>query len=110
MAFAAQEHEILPAKMCFPPIADDGLPYRVQRFAAGGPARKVQHQPLCIRAAGHLKPDSAEQQTTGAEFQFSFTSQFMDVKPRTLHVTELAFRVMSTRAATAHEPPSFDEI
>ena len=57
VAFAAHEHEVTPAEMCFLPIADDGLPYRVQRFAAGGPARKSQHQPLCIRAAGHLKPD-----------------------------------------------------
>ena len=60
IAFVAHKHKVTPAEMCFLPIADDGLPYRVQRFAAGGPARKSQDQLQCIRAAGHLKTDGSE--------------------------------------------------
>ena len=43
IAFAAREHEVLPAEMRFSPVADDGLPYRLQRFTARGPARKFQY-------------------------------------------------------------------
>ena len=60
MAFAAQEHEISPAIIGIPPIAADGLPYRVQWFAAGGFARKFQNQLVCIRSTVHFKPDRPE--------------------------------------------------
>ena len=60
VAFAAREHEISPAIVGFPPVAENVLPYRLQRFAAGGPARKLQHQMLCIRSTGHFKPNGSE--------------------------------------------------
>jgi hypothetical protein len=44
VAFGAREHEVSPAKMCFPPIADNVLLQGIQGFAAGGLAKKVQHQ------------------------------------------------------------------
>jgi len=63
VAFAAQEHQVSPAKMPFPPVAANDLPHGVPRFAAGGPARKFQHQPLRIRPTGHLKPNGSKQPT-----------------------------------------------
>jgi hypothetical protein len=60
MAFGAKEQEVLAAEMRFTPVADNVLPYRLQRFAAGGPARKIQHQMLCIRSTGYFKPNSSE--------------------------------------------------
>jgi hypothetical protein len=61
VAFAAKKYEVSPAKMSFPPVAGNDLPYRVQRFASRGPNRKFQYQSLCIRPAGYLKPDRSEQ-------------------------------------------------
>jgi len=51
--------QVLAAEMRFTPVADKVLPYRLQRFAAGGPARKMQHQMLCIRSTGYFKPLAA---------------------------------------------------
>lgn len=34
VAFAAQEHKVLPTIMGFPPVAADDLPHRLQLFAA----------------------------------------------------------------------------
>ena len=76
--------------MRFAPVAPDDLPYRVQRFSAGGPAREFQHQPLGVRSTGHLKSEGPEQTAAGAKFQLPLTAQFMNVKPCTLHVSELA--------------------
>jgi hypothetical protein len=50
----------------------------------------MQHQMLCIGSAGDLKPNSSEQPTVGAQFQLPLAGQFMNVKPRTLHVAALA--------------------
>jgi hypothetical protein len=90
VAFGAREHEVTPTEMRFSPVADDGLPYRLQWFAAGGPAGKFQYQPLRIRPTVHLKPDGAVQPTASTKFQLPLTGQFMDVKPRALHVAKLA--------------------
>jgi hypothetical protein len=59
VAFAAQEHEMSPAKMGFAPIATNDLPQGVQGLAAGGFARKLQHQLLCIRPTDHFKPNGS---------------------------------------------------
>ena len=67
VAFAAQEDQVSTAKMRFPPVTDNDLPYRVSRFATGKSAGKFQHQPLCIRATGGLKIDGPEQKTSGAK-------------------------------------------
>jgi hypothetical protein len=61
---------------------------------------------LCIRATGHFKPDDPEQPTSGAKFQLPLAGQFMNVKPRTLHVAALALRIVPTRTLTAHMPPA----
>ena len=45
---------------------------------------------LCIRSAGYFKPNSSEQPTMAAKFQLPLAGQFMNVKPRTLHVAALA--------------------
>jgi hypothetical protein len=45
---------------------------------------------LCIRATGHFKPDDPEQPPSGAKSQLALAAQFMNVKPRTLHVAALA--------------------
>jgi hypothetical protein len=60
VAFAAQEHEMSPAKMGFAPIATNDLPQGVQGLAAGGFARKLQHQLLCIRPTDDFKPNGSE--------------------------------------------------
>jgi hypothetical protein len=103
VAFAAREHEVSPTIVSFPPVAENVLRYRLQRFAACGPARKLQDQVLCIRPADHLKPDDPEQPTSGAKFQLPLAGQFMNVKSRTLHVAALALRIVPTRTLTAHE-------
>ena len=40
-----------------------------------------------------------------AKFQVPLVGQFMNVKPRTLHVAALALRIVPTRTLTAHETP-----
>ena len=65
---------------------------------------------LCIRSAGYFKPNSSEQPTMAAKFQLPLAGQFMNVKPRTLHVAALALRIVPTRTLTAHGTPDFDEI
>ena len=60
---------------------------------------------LCIRSAGYFKPNSSEQPTMDAKFQLPLAGQFMNVKPRTLHVAALALRIVPTRTLTAHETP-----
>jgi hypothetical protein len=49
-----------PAKMGFAPIATNDLPQGVQGLAAGGFARKLQHQLLCIRPTDDFKPNGSE--------------------------------------------------
>jgi hypothetical protein len=66
VAFAAQERQVSPAKMRFPPVADDDLSYRLP-FPAGRSAGKFKHEPLCIRAALDFKPNCPKQTTSGAE-------------------------------------------
>jgi hypothetical protein len=111
VAFAARKHEVSPAIVGSPPVAENVLPYRLQRFAAFGPARKLQHQMLCIRATGHFKPDNTEQPTSGAKFQLPLAAQFMNVKTCTLDVAALPLRIVATRTLTAHETDAgFDEI
>jgi hypothetical protein len=90
VALGAAEHEVSPAKMCFPPIAHNVLLQGIQGFAAGGLAKKVQHQMLCIRSTGYFKPNSSEQPTVGAKFQFPVAGKLVSVKPGALHVTKLA--------------------
>jgi hypothetical protein len=69
VAFGAREHEVSSAKMRFPPIAANNLPYRIQRFAAGGLERKLQHQLLRIRSASYFKQNCSEQPAAGAKLQ-----------------------------------------
>jgi hypothetical protein len=76
--------------MCFPPIATNDLPYRSQRFAGGGPARKLQHQLLRIRSASHFKQNCSEQPATCAKLQLPIAGQLMNVKPGALYVAKLA--------------------
>jgi hypothetical protein len=51
----------------------------------------VQHQMLCITSTSYFKPNSSEQPTVAAKFQLPVAGQFMNVKPRALHVAKLAF-------------------
>jgi hypothetical protein len=90
VAFRTCEQEVSSAEICFPPMATNDLPHRIQHFAAGGLARKLQHQLPRIRATGYFKPNSSEQPTLGAKFQFPFAGQLMNVKPSALHVAKLA--------------------
>jgi hypothetical protein len=46
--------------MCLLPVAADNLLDRRQALAAGRPYGKFQHKPLCVWAAGHLKPNDSE--------------------------------------------------
>jgi hypothetical protein len=63
---------------------------------------------LCIRSTGYFKPNSSEQPTMAAKFQLPLAGQFMNVKPRTLHVAALSLRIVPTRTLTAHETPDFN--
>ena len=45
---------------------------------------------LCIRSTSYFKPNCSEQPTAAAKSQLSLAAQFMNVKPRTLHVAALA--------------------
>jgi hypothetical protein len=87
--------------MCFPPIAANDLPYRIQQFAAGGLAGKLQHQLLRIRSTGYFKPNASEQPTMSAKFQFPVAAQLMNVKPRALHIKRL---LMPTPPAAQRSP------
>ena len=58
---------------------------------------------LRIRSTCYFKPNSSEQPTMAAKFQLPLAGQFMNVKPRTLHVAALALRIVPTRTLTAHE-------
>src|SRR5262245_26756906 len=96
--------------MRFAPVAADTLAERVQSLAACRPYGKFQHKSLCVWATHHLKPDGSEQRTPLAECQLPVSGQFMNIEPRTLHVSQLALRIVPTRAAAAHAPSHFDEI
>jgi hypothetical protein len=96
--------------MCLLPVAADSLPQRVQPLAACRPYGKFQNEPLCIWTAGDLKADPSEQPTALAECQLPVSGQFMHVETRTLHVSQLALRIVSTGTAAAHAPSNFDEI
>ena len=58
--FAARKHEVAPAIVCFPPVAADFLPQRIQPLAAGRPYGEFQHKPLCVWATSHLKINGPE--------------------------------------------------
>ena len=74
------------------PVAADSLPDRIQSLAACRPYGKFQDKPLCVWTTGDLKPDRSEQRTALAEWQLPVSGQFMNVEPRTLHVSELSLR------------------
>ena len=57
---------------------------------------------LCIRSTGYFKPNSSEQNTSGAKSPLPLAAQFMNVKTRTLHVAARALRIVPTRTLTAH--------
>jgi len=58
---------------------------------------------LCTRATGYFKPNTSEQDTSGAKSQLPLAAQFMNVKARTLHVAARALRIVPTRTLTAHD-------
>jgi hypothetical protein len=80
--------------MCPLPIAADNLLDRSQSLAAFRPYGKFQDEPLCVWTTGHLKPNGSEQHAALAECQLSVSGQFMHVETRTLHVSQLAPRIM----------------
>jgi len=54
-----------------------------------------------MQIAAHFELNGAEQATMGALVQFPLACHFMNIKPRALHIAQLALRIVPTRSATA---------